>query len=100
MEKMASFHQILAEFHLKRTYVLRISKNFNMAYSKYNENDLDNLLKGIEAMDICKEKEGGGVQLTDGQAGEQDGGPDGAAKDEKVTIKVLLAYTAKALYIS
>ena len=89
MEKMASFHQILAEFHLKRTYVLRISKNFIMANSKYNENDLDNLLKGIEAMDIGKEKEGGGVQLTDGQAGVQDGGQDGAAKDNKVTNQVV-----------
>jgi hypothetical protein len=62
-----------------------------MASSKYNEDDLDNLLKGIEALDIVKDKEGGGVELTDGQAGGQAGGEaggqDGAANDEKVTMQ-------------
>ena len=62
-----------------------------MASAKYNENDLENVLKGIEALDIVKDKEGGGVELTDGQAGGQGGGDaggqDGAATDEKVTMQ-------------
>ena len=58
-----------------------------MAFSK-NDNDLDNLMKGIEELDI----EGGQKEVGEGQGGQdggQAGGQDGEFKDEKVTMQVV-----------
>ena len=90
---MASFHQICVEYCLKRTYVLR---NSIMASPKTMEtdNDLNNLLKGIEDMEINEE-----VAVVDTK---EEGAEvaAGGESDVQVSSKILEAFHKYVVFCS